>query len=284
VIVVTGADGQLGTAFRSVLPKESVFLTRADLDLTDLDLIGPTIAAIEPAIVINCAAYTAVDAAESDEETANIVNAYAVGELAAACESLGARFVTFSTDYVFDGEKGSPYVESDAPRPINAYGRSKLLGEQLALDANPSLLIVRTSWLLSGSHDSFLQKILLPLKSGQPVSVISDQIGSPTFAGDLAPATIRAAESGLSGLLHLADDSELSWFTLALEIAEAAGIDADLVSSCSAADYAALAERPSNSVLGSERRSLFGVTAMPPRSIALHDAVREVLDRAQSSA
>jgi len=163
VILVTGAAGQLGTAFRKILPDDSVFLSRADLDLTDLDRIASTIAAIGPTAVINCAAYTAVDKAESDEETANTVNGHAVGELAEVCRDIAARFVTFSTDYVFDGTKDGGYVESDAPNPINAYGRSKLLGERLALEANPEALIIRTSQVpirtLFERCSGFLQRV-----------------------------------------------------------------------------------------------------------------------------
>jgi dTDP-4-dehydrorhamnose reductase len=277
VIVVTGADGQLGTAFRSVIATDAVFLTREDLDLSDVDRIAPTISSLKPTCVINCAAYTDVDAAESDEETANTVNGRAVGELAAACRELDARFVTFSTDYVFDGEKSSLYVESDEPNPLNAYGRSKLLGERLALEADPESLVIRTSWLLSGTHGNFLRRILGRLETDQSVSVVSDQIGVPTFVRDLAPATIEAIGRGTSGVLHLVNDGESSWFDLARQIARIAGVDPDLVVSCSADEYPSIVTRPRYSVLGSDRLDEEGIARMPQYLRELERTVREAL-------
>ena len=142
MIVVTGAAGQLGSAFRRRLGDDARYLTAPAA-------IRPVMEELSPALVINCAAYTAVDEAEEDEATARVVNATAVGELADVTKDIGARLVTFSTDYVFDGTKEGPYVETDEPKPINVYGRTKLEGEQLALEASPETLVIRTSWLLS---------------------------------------------------------------------------------------------------------------------------------------
>ena len=273
MIVVTGAAGQLGTAFQTILPDDCVFLSRADLDLTNRDSMAPTIAAIKPTAVINCAAYTDVDRAETDEETANVVNGYAVGELAGVCRDIGARFVTFSTDYVFDGTKDGGYVESDAPSPINAYGRSKLLGERLTSEINPDALVVRTSWLLSGTHPNFVRTMLRLLAEGE-VSVVNDQFGRPTLVDDLAPAVLEAMGLGLVGILHLANEGVTTWFGLAREVAGIAGVDTSRVRPCATPDYPTPAVRPANSVLETERFNSSGLTPMPDYHASLMSAVR----------
>jgi dTDP-4-dehydrorhamnose reductase len=272
VIVVTGADGQLGTAFRSAITTDAVFLTREDLDLTELDRIGPTMVSLQPTHVINCAAYTDVDGAESDEDLANVVNGYAVGELAVVCRDLGARFVTFSTDYVFDGTKDGGYVESDTPNPINAYGRSKVLGESLALEANTESLIVRTSWLLSATHRNFVTAILKQLSQGD-ITVVTDQFGKPTFADDLANGTMQAISAGIAGLLHLANQGVASWFCLARQIAEIGGYDPSCVHPCTTNEFETTARRPINSVLESDRAPF----QLPPYGPALSMVVQSVL-------
>lgn len=273
MIVVTGANGQLGTAFSKFLPDDSVFLARADLDLADLGSIVSTISMLEPTMVINCAAYTAVDLAEANEDTADRVNAYAVGELARVCRDLDVQFVTFSTDYVFDGEKDRAYVESDEPNPSNAYGRSKLRGELLAMDANPDALVVRTSWLLSGTHPNFARTMLRLLKEGD-VSVVNDQIGRPTLVDDLAPATLEVLDRGLSGVVHLANEGVTTWYELARQIADIARIDKERVHACTTADYPTPAARPANSVLDSERVS----NAMPRYEPSLVVTVQSLLE------
>ncbi|HHC08660.1 MAG TPA: NAD(P)-dependent oxidoreductase, partial [Actinobacteria bacterium] len=160
MIVVLGAGGQLGSAFLRLLGRRATGLTRADLDLTDLDTISQVLDRLAPELVVNCAAYTAVDAAEDDEATARRVNAEAVEVLARWTHRAGAKLVTFSTDYVFDGTKETPYVESDPPRPINVYGETKRAGEVAALATDPEALVVRTSWLLSSTHPNFVTTIL----------------------------------------------------------------------------------------------------------------------------
>ncbi len=161
MIVVTGASGQLGTAFRQLLNGQDVrYLDEDELDFENLEEIPQVLAAINPSLVINCAAYTAVDAAEESERLARIVNATAVGELARASADIGAQFVTFSTDYVFDGTKVGGYLESDPTNPVSVYGRTKVEGERLAQAAHPGSLIVRTSWLLSGTHGNFASTMI----------------------------------------------------------------------------------------------------------------------------
>ncbi len=274
MIVVTGADGQLGTAFRNVLPEGSIFLNRSDLDLEDLDSVAPLIRGLKPSAVINCAAYTAVDLAEGAHEIADLVNGYAVGEMAGVCGDLGVSFVTFSTDYVFDGSKDGAYVESDVPCPINAYGESKALGERLALDANPDSLILRTSWLFSGTHRNFVTTILDLLAAGD-VSVVSDQTGSPTGVNDLAIATLGAMEVGATGILHLVNRGTTTWHGLASEIADIADIDQDRVIPCTTSERPSAALRPARSVLRSERLVELGLRPMSDYQGSLRRAVDE---------
>lgn len=278
MIVITGPTGQLGTAFGRLLGDREVRnLSEDELDFQNLDAIPAALAAIGPSIVINCAAYTAVDAAEEDEETARIVNATAVGVLAKASADLGARFVTFSTDYVFDGTKAGGYVESDATHPMSAYGRTKLEGEQLAVANHPGALIVRTSWLLSGTHANFASTMIKLIGKG-PVKVVDDQRGRPTLADDLARVTLDAIDRKASGVVHLANEGVTTWFGLAREIAAIAGLDPERVTPCTTAEFPRPAPRPADSVLDSERIEALGIGPMPPYQPGLESAVERLLD------
>ncbi len=261
MIVVTGGDGQLGTAFRSLLT-EAVFLTRSDLDLADTRSIRPTLEALDPELVINCAAFTAVDLAEEQHDLARLVNANAVGEMGWMCADHSIPFVTFSTDYVFGGESDRPWVESDQIAPINAYGSTKADGETAALQTHPDALVIRTSWLISGTHANFVSTILA-LASEQELKVVDDQKGSPTMAADLAGATLQALDVGATGLLHLVNQGSATWFDLAKAAVELAGLDADRVDACTTAEYPTAARRPAYSVLESERAAGLGVAALP---------------------
>jgi dTDP-4-dehydrorhamnose reductase len=276
MIAIVGASGQLGTAFRQALGDGALAVTRADLDLQELATIGPIVAGLAVDAVVNCAAYTAVDDAEEDEATARRVNADAVEALAAACRSSDRRFVTFSTDYVFDGDKDDPYVESDTPGPRSAYGRTKLEGERRALDANPDTLVVRTSWLMSGTHRSFASTMLRLVGEG-PVRVVDDQKGHPTMVDDLAPAVLAALDAGATGVLHLANAGVTTWYGLARECAEIAGLDASHLTPCRTDDFPRPARRPRNSVLASERLSEFGLAPLPHYRPALEVAVHQLL-------
>ncbi|MEX2653200.1 MAG: dTDP-4-dehydrorhamnose reductase [Acidimicrobiia bacterium] len=267
MIAVLGANGQLGSAFVRALNYSCHAVTREELDLADPEAIRPWVESEKPELVINCAAYTAVDAAETDAETARAVNALAVEALAAATARHGARLVTFSTDYVFDGEKETGYVESDLPNPLNVYGRTKLEGEQLALKANPDGLVIRTSWLLSATHRNFLTTMLAQL--GDEVSVVDDQRGRPTFVDDLVIATLEAVDTDASGILHLTNQGETTWFELAREIAVLAGLDPGLVRPISSSELARPAIRPANSVLDSERLDGLGIDELSPYRRAL---------------
>ncbi|MGH8872196.1 MAG: dTDP-4-dehydrorhamnose reductase [Acidimicrobiia bacterium] len=278
MIAVLGASGQLGSAFVRIMGDSCLPVTRQDLDLEDPDSIESWVESTKPDLVINCAAYTAVDAAETDMETARTVNAIAVGSLADAAARHEARLVTFSTDYVFDGDKETGYVESDQPNPLNFYGRTKLEGERLALGANPQALVVRTSWLLSGTHANFASKMLELISKG-PVRVVDDQRGRPTFVDDLVAATNLALTGGTVGILHLANDGQTTWFGLAQEIAEIAGLDPERVSPCPSSDYPRPAKRPLNSVLDSERIEDQMISPLPHYRPSLEATVREIREQ-----
>ena len=257
-VVITGSLGQLGTAFRSAMP-DAVHLTRADLDLTDAAAIAGTLETSEASAVINCAGYTAVDQAEAEEELATLVNGTAVGVLAAYCTNIGIPMVTFSTDYVFDGQKREPYVESDPTDPINAYGRSKLVGERLALEAGA--LVIRTSWVISGTHPNFVAT-MLRLGQTRALRVVDDQHGCPTIAADLVAGTVAALKAGVTGLLHLCNSDPTTWFELADAALHHAGFQA-AVEPCGTDEFPTPARRPVYSVLGSERRADLGIEALP---------------------
>jgi dTDP-4-dehydrorhamnose reductase len=274
VIVVLGANGQLGSAFVHRLGNRCLSVTREDLDLAQCDSIHPWMESVRPELLINCAAYTAVDAAETDPETARNVNAKAVGALAEAAARLGAGLVTFSTDYVFDGEKKMGYVESDLPNPLNVYGRTKLEGEQLALETHPGALVVRTSWLLSPINHNFLATMLEQMANGE-VSVVDDQRGRPTLVDDLVRGTLAAVDAGASGVLHLSNQGETTWFALAREIARLAGHDPDVVRPIATASLKRPARRPANSVLDSERLEHLGISPLPQWLTGLGKAVRD---------
>lgn len=272
MILVTGVSGQLGTAFRAKLGTSAEYLDRSTLDLSKRGRARAVIREREPSLVINCAAYTAVDRAEDEEELATTVNASAVAEMAEACREVDARFVTYSTDYVFDGAKSEPYVESDPTRPINAYGRSKLAGERSALEAFDQTLVIRTSWVMSGTHRNFAAVMLDLIREGD-VSVVADQRGRPTMVRDLVLGTLDALEAGASGVLHLTNAGTTTWYDLARTVAEMAGLDPDRVAPCSTADYPTAARRPRNSVLDSERLEDLGISPLPDYHDALEEAV-----------
>ncbi len=228
-----------------------VGLTHAELDVTDAAAVAE---ALGGSTVINCAAYTNVDGAETDSETAHAVNADGAGNVAAAA----ARVVYVSSDYVFDGSKGEPYVESDPTGPLQEYGHSKLAGERTTAAANEDHLIVRSSWLFGSGGRNFVETMLALGSERDELLVVDDQVGSPTFTGHLAEALVALADSGERGVLHVAGAGSCSWYGFARAIFERAGVDADL-RPCATEDFPRPARRPASSVLASER----GAPALP---------------------
>jgi dTDP-4-dehydrorhamnose reductase len=254
--LVTGADGQLGQALLEAFPG-AVGLTRAEWDVTYPPPVG-----LEAELVLHAAAWTDVDGAEDDPQGAAAVNVGGVQHAA----SLGAPLVVWSTDYVFDGEKGRPYVESDAPGPLSAYGRSKLHGEAAA---GEEAWVVRSSWLYGWTSRNFVRTMLrLGAERGE-VAVVDDQVGCPTFVADLAEATRSVIELPY-GTYHVAAGGETSWAGFAEAIFEEAGLDAR-VRRISTGEYPARARRPAYSVLRSER----GAPELPH----WRDGLRRCLER-----
>ena len=278
MIVVTGASGQLGTAFCALLP-DAHCLRRTDLDLAEPAAVFDAVATLAPSAIINCAAYTKVDAAEDHEVLAYAVNAASVGELARYAAASAIPFVTFSTDYVFSGDAREPYLESSPTRPVNAYGRTKLAGEHAALESNPGTLVVRTSWVISGTHANFVATMLRLAREGREVKVVDDQVGSPTIAADLARVSLAAMEHGVTGILHLTNQGTVTWYGLARAAAEIAGLDVNSFRPCTTEDYPTPAARPAYSVLGSERLADTALPPMPHWRDSLPGVVRALLER-----
>jgi dTDP-4-dehydrorhamnose reductase len=246
---VTGGGGMLGReVVRAAAEHEVVALTHADLDVTDRAAVERTIMDASPDVVINCAGFTDVDGAESHEEAATRLNGEAAGYLAAAAPAI----VHPSTDYVFDGSKRTPYVESDPTGPRSAYGRSKLAGERAVATANPRHFIVRTSWLFGAGGKNFVDTMLGLAAERDELKVVDDQVGCPTYAGHLASALVELAEGDSYGIHHLAGTGECSWFSFAGEIFRQAEVDVSVVP-CTTAEFQRPAPRPAYSVLGSER-------------------------------
>jgi dTDP-4-dehydrorhamnose reductase len=251
-VVITGAAGQLGVDLVehcTALGDDVVAADRSSLDITDAAAVRELLALVRPDAVINAAAYTAVDACESNEATAFAVNADAVGLLDAACDDVGAHLVHVSTDYVFDGTLDRPYREDDATNPQSIYGQSKLAGE---IAAGPGAAIVRTSWVC-GEHGNNMVKLVLRLAANpeQALAFVDDQRGHPTFTADLAPALRTLALDRRCGIHHVTNAGAVSWYEFVREILSAAGHDPDRVRPISSADLdpPRPAPRPANSVL-----------------------------------
>lgn len=254
-VAVTGAGGMLGQDLLDacVARQHQVYaLTRADLDVTDAGMCERVLAEIRPEVVVNCAAWTDVDGAEANESGAMAVNDGGAAQLAAAASRCDARILHISSDYVFDGEKRSPYVESDMPNAISAYGRSKQAGETSVAIANPRHLIVRSSWLFGSRGPNFVET-MLRLAGEQPeVLVVSDQVGTPTYARHLAAALALLAERDEVGIRHVGAAGQCSWFEFAQEIFDQAGSECRVMAGTTEM-LGRPAPRPAYSVLGTER-------------------------------
>jgi dTDP-4-dehydrorhamnose reductase len=275
-VLVTGAGGQLGSHLLALLGDRAVGVTRADLDITSGYQVAATIDEVAPGVVINAAAYTAVDAAEDDESTAEAVNVHAVRHLATAAKRNGARFVHVSTDYVFRGDASRPYEPTDPTGPRTAYGRTKLAGERAALSSGG--WVVRTAWVYGGPSPNFVDTMLRLAAERATVTVVSDQVGSPTYVADLAAALVELAGSAVPpGVLHYVNAGTASWFDLAQETFRAAGLDPERVLPVSSAEFVRPAPRPAWSVLSTASWTAAGLS--PPRP--WQDALREYVAAAQ---
>ena len=223
MILVVGANGMLGRDLLSLLGERGRGVDLPEMDITDILSVQRVLTALKPKVLVNCAAYTDVDGCESDTETAMQVNAEGVAFLAMISREIGATLVQISTDYVFDGSKGSPYREDDLPRPLNVYGESKLAAE-LNVDVNPDNLLIRTQWLYGLHGKNFVETMLRLGREKSELSVVDDQIGAPTWTVDLARGILALIDKGCRGTYHVANSGSTSWNGFAREIFAAAGM------------------------------------------------------------
>jgi len=262
IILITGAKGQLGNELKVVSQKyygyDFIFTDIDTLDITDAIKTANYIRTARPDWIINCAAYTQVDKAESDYQTALLVNGIAVKNISDSIKDSTCRFIHISSDYVYDGNSNTPYSESSQPNPLSAYGRSKLEGEKAAL-LHPGSMIIRTSWLYSSFGSNFVKTIIRLGNEKESVRVVSDQTGSPTYARDLAEAimliisgVIRNQIAFNAGTYNYSDEGLCSWYDFAVAIVEEAGLNC-LVMPISSNDYPAVTKRPVYSVMNKSK-------------------------------
>jgi dTDP-4-dehydrorhamnose reductase len=253
-ILVTGSNGQLGSELRalsSLYPQYNFqFFSREELPIDEPETVRRIFDQVHPAYLINCAAYTAVDKAESEIQLAEKINGTAVGSLASICLQQGTRFIHISTDYVFNGSASEPLKETNAVDPVNAYGASKLKGEELAMQQNSESLIIRTSWVYSVYGKNFVKTMIRLMQERPSISVVEDQVGSPTNAADLAETIMLIIGSGkwLPGIYHFSNEGVISWYEFAVEIKNLIGADCQ-VQPIVTAQYPTPARRPHYSVL-----------------------------------
>ena len=282
-ILVTGSNGQLGTELVNRYfdrSNDELFVgDLPDIDITSELSIASTFASIAPDVVINCAAWTAVDAAEEKESSAFTVNAEGPAILSTYCARTGARLVQISTDYVFGGDASEPYREDSQPGPITAYGRTKLAGENFVRELLPdNHLVIRTAWLYSPTGHNFVKTIIKAQRDRETLSVVTDQIGQPTSASDLADqiVTLLDTYSG-PGIFHGTNSGVTSWFEFARAIMSEIGEDPERILPTDSSSYVQLAPRPAYSVLGHQGWAAVGMEPMRDWRIALHEAMPEIM-------
>lgn len=249
-VLITGAGGQLGKSLLDAHPPayHVTGLTRAELDVTDLNQVKQTVARLRPEVIIHTAAYTAVDLAEAEPEKAYQVNVIGSRNVALAAEEVQAKLCYVSTDYVFDGTAASPYREYDNPNPQTVYGKTKRTGEQLVQSLCSRFFIVRTAWLYGLHGHNFVKTMLELAHKRKPLRVVHDQIGSPTNAADLASFLFELVRTEYYGVYHAANAGACSWYEFAEAIFELSGVEAELTP-CTTAEFPRPAPRPANSVL-----------------------------------
>lgn len=265
-ILVTGANGQLGKELQQLAPGfsqfEFIFLGKEDLPIHHFEMVRHYFKVYHPDFFINCAAYTAVDRAESEKERAFQINGEAVGVLAAICRENNCRFIHISTDYVFDGTATVPYKEDDKTNPQSVYGASKLEGEKQAMQFDPECIVIRTSWVYSEFGKNFVKTMVRLMSEKEEISVVDDQVGSPTYAADLAEAIMQIISYGnwQPGIYHFSNAGNISWYQFALAIKELSGSNCR-INPIPSSQYPTQAKRPAWSVLEcSKIKKVFGIT------------------------
>ncbi|MCL6372111.1 dTDP-4-dehydrorhamnose reductase [Pectobacterium versatile] len=266
-ILLTGANGQLGRCFQDRLPAEWEILATdsAELDITNLEHVERTVKQFKPDAIVNAAAYTAVDKAESEPELAAKINVTGPENLAIVASKQGIRLVHVSTDYVFDGNATEPYREDSVTNPLSVYGKTKLAGEQAVAKASSEAIIVRTAWVFSEYGNNFVKTMLRLGKERDALSIVGDQRGCPTYAGDLAQAIIALLQKkATGGIYHYSGDKEVSWFEFAQTIFSVATRKSILnkapeLTSISTEQYPTAAHRPTYSTLGCAKIQSLGI-------------------------
>jgi len=270
-ILITGVHGQLGRALAGICAERGIEFEGRDIDTMDIGdaaAITGWIVGSKPHAVINCAAYTVVDDCESDEDSALRINGTAVGHIATACNTVGARLVQISTDYVFAGDGDRPYREDDPVAPKSAYGRTKLRGEELAVDARHHL-VVRTAWLYGRGGRNFVEAIRGQIDGGaESLKVVADQRGSPTYCDDLAEAVLDLMKADINGVVHAVNTGETTWHGFAVAVSRLLGLDVEVLQ-VKTGEFPRPASRPAYSVLDTSRLSGVLGRSMPPWEDAL---------------
>jgi dTDP-4-dehydrorhamnose reductase len=278
-VLVTGASGQLGIDLVHSCMTSGDDVVATDhhaLDISDRDAVHGAVSTLRPDVVINCAAWTAVDACEGDPDRAMAHNGLAVRWLAESCDRAGARLVQISTDYVFDGSLERPYTEWDEPAPQSVYGASKLMGEREALVLGAAATVVRTSWVCSENGSNMVRTIMRLAGQQAELAFVTDQIGNPTFTADLAPMVRRLAVDGRSGIHHVTNQTSTSWFGFARDVVAAMGKDPEMVRPITTADLQPPrpARRPANSVLDNTVLRMAGITLLRDYGEPLQETVK----------
>ena len=264
-VMVTGSTGQLGYDTSAYLRAQGAAILAADrkeLDLTDAESVKAYVDAYRPDAVIHCAAYTAVDAAETERTACELVNASATRTLAEICGKLGIKLVYISTDYVFDGSGTEPHETDETPAPLNVYGRTKLAGEEAVRELCPKHFIVRTSWVFGAHGNSFVKTILRLAETKDEIKVVDDQIGSPTYTKDLAPLLGKMIKTCKYGTYHATNEGFCSWADLAIETFRQAGVKVE-VERVTSDKFPTKATRPHNSRLSKEALDQAGFARLP---------------------
>jgi len=283
IILVTGANGQLGwelSQLAATYPAfKFVFFDRSQLDLAFPETFEKMIQTIAPDCIVNTAAYTAVDKSEKEKELSYTINATAVQALASICKNLAIPFITYSTDYVFDGEATQPYATSTKVDPVNYYGSTKAAGETMAMEANEDTIIIRTSWVFSSHGNNFVKTMMRLMKERDQLNIVADQKGRPTYAKDLAIATMNMIEAintgkAIKGVYHFANQGETTWFDFAAKIKAIASLSCEL-QPIEAKDFPTPAKRPAYSVLDTSKIEQDLSIKIPHWEDALRDCIHQ---------
>jgi dTDP-4-dehydrorhamnose reductase len=267
-IVITGSNGQLGSELKELASHypeiDFVFFSRNELSITDSAALQNVFQLHHPNYFVNCAAYTAVDKAEEEKELVYEINGTAVGAIATLSGQNNCRLIHISTDYVFNGFANKPLKESDAVSPVNAYGESKSLGEQLALKNNPDAVVIRTSWVYSSYGKNFVKTMMRLMKEKESIGVVTDQVGSPTYAADLAQAILQiiTSEKWVPGIYNYSNEGVISWFDFASEIKKLINASC-IVNPITTSQFTTPAKRPAYSVL--DKSKIQNTFNIPPK-------------------